>query len=322
MKARLIHSKDLDKINWDRLVSESKQGSIFLESGYLNTILADEWSGIEVHDDNELVAVMPVFIKKKLGLNYALQPILAKYWGIAFIERNYTSYNKEYSFKKDIVTAVIDCIPNGLVKINYNFHPEFDYPLPFYWKSYGLKSSYTYVLDAKGKTESNIFDDYSSQLKSSIRTAQKNEIKIFEDDSASALISILEENRKSGKMIYEPRYYQMLDQVIKYGLKNGKCFSLTAINNNGDKVASSIYLKDNHTVYALIHVMAKSHSKTDALSLLVHNAVLRTASEHRQFDFLGSMIEPVEAFNRRFGAKPVPYLNVSKINKVLRAFGK
>jgi len=322
LKARLTHCRDIDKINWDRLVSESKQGSVFMKSDYLNTILANEWSGIEVFEDNELVAVMPILIKNKWGLSYALQPILAKYWGIAFVNRNYANKNKEYSFKKDIVAAIIDCIPKGLANLNYNFHPEFDYPLPFYWKSYSLKSSYTYVLDARGKSESNIFDDYSSQLKSSIRTAQKNEIKIFEDDSASALIYILEENRKSGKMIYDQGYYQLLDQVIKTGLNNGNSFSLTAVNQNEEKVASSIYLKDNHTVYALIHAMAKSHSKTDGLSLLVHNAVLRAASGHLKFDFLGSMIEPVEAFNRRFGAEPIPYLNVSKINKLLRTFGK
>jgi hypothetical protein len=34
------------------------------------------------------------------------------------------------------------------------------------------------------------------------------------------------------------------------------------------------------------------------------------------------MLEPVEAFDRHFGAYPVPYLNISKKNILLSAFGK
>jgi hypothetical protein len=322
LKARLIHSNEIDRQKWDRLVSESGQGSIFTESGYLDIILTRNWSGIEVYDDSELIAVMPVKINRKWGFTYALQPILAKYWGIVFMNRNYESPHKEYSFKKDVVKCVIDCIPKNIISFNYNFHPEFDYPLPFFWRSCTLRTSYTYILDARGKNESNIFNGYSSQLKNSIRTAQKNDIRIVEDNSTSALTSILEGNRKSGKTIFEPGYYDMLNRIIKDGQISGKSFSLTALDKNENKVASSIYLKDNHTVYALIHTMAKSFSKTDGLSLLVHQAVLRAAAQNCKFDFLGSMIEPVEAFNRRFGASPVPYLNISKKSRLLHVFGK
>jgi len=322
LRASLLHSKDIDKQMWDRLVAESPQGSIFIETGYLDTLLSNDWSGIEVYEDNELIAIMPVLIKKKWGFEYALQPTMSKYWGVVFAKKAYSGTQKEFSFKKDVLAAAIDCIPKGLAMFNYNFHPDFDYALPFFWKSYSLRTSYTYILDTRGKTESEILSNYSAQLKNSIRTAQKNEITIIRDNSGSALLKILDENRKSGKTILDPGYYEMLDRIINNGSKNGKGFSLTAVDKNGEEVASSVYLQDSHTVYALIHIMAKVFSKTDALSLLVHKAVLKATSENCKFDFLGSTIEPVEAFNRRFGAKPVSYLNISKKSRLLRLFGK
>ena len=322
MKANLLHNSEIDKPQWDKLVLESLQGSIFTESGYLDTILPGAWSGIEVYEGNELIAVMPIFIKQKWGLKYALQPILAKYWGIVFKKRERLSNHREYSFKKKIVNAVLECIPPNLASLNYNFHPDFDYPLPFFWKSYKLRTAYTCILDPRGKPETEIFNNYASGLKNSIQTAKKNEIKIISDNSVEVLLKILEDIRRSGKTIYEPKYYEILTSILKYGLNTGKSFSLTAVNNTGTSVASSVYLKDHQTVFALTHVISPSFSKTDALSLLVHQAVLKAASLNCKFDFLGSMIEPVEAFNRRFGAIPTPYLNISKKSRFLLALGK
>jgi len=318
----LLHNSGIDKSQWDKLVSESPQGSIFAESGYLDAILHGAWSGIEVYDGDELMAVMPIFIKQKWGFQYALQPIMAKYWGIVFKKKEYIATHKEYSFKKKIVTAVLECIPPGLVNWNYNFHPGFDYPLPFSWKSYKLRASYTYILDVRGKPGNEILINYSPALRSSIRTAQKHGINIREDRSADSLLSILKQERQSGKTIFEPKYYDTLECIIKYGLGNGKSFALSAIDGSGNAVASSVYIKDNHTVYALIHIMARAFSKTDGLSLLVHHAVLKAAVLNCKFDFLGSMIQPVESFNRRFGAVPTPYLTISKKSRFLFAFGK
>ncbi len=317
MKAKLLHNSNINKAEWNNLVARSPQGSIFVETGYLDVILPGKWSGIVVYDGDELVAIMPYLIKRKWGISYALQPIMAKYWGIIIQNKEYQNAYKSLSFKKKVINAVIEAIPNNLSYVNYNFHPEFDYPLPFYWKSYRLTTSYTYILDAYDLEEQELFNTYSPELKNSIRTAQKKEIKIIEDSSAQALIGVLDQNKKDGKTIYESSQYQTLEEVLQYGLKNKNGFSLTAMDNKGNTVASSIYMKDSHSIYALIHTMPRSASKTDALSLLVHHAILKASKQGLKFDFLGSMIEPVEAFNRRFGALPVPYLNISKKNQLL-----
>ncbi len=322
MKGKLLHNNEINKEEWDLLVARSSQGSIFTETWYLDLILKGDWRGILVYDNEALVAVMPIFINRKWGFSYALQPIMMKYWGIVFENRVFANTFKEFSFKKKVINAAIDCIPQNLDYFNYNFHPSFNYPLPFYWKSYQLKTSFTYLLDVRGMNEADIFNRYSPELKNSIRTAQKNEITIKEDTSINALTDVLENNKSTGKIIYQPKHYDTLNRILESGLAIGKCFSLTAMDNMGHPVASSIYIKDNKTVYSLIHIMAKSSSKTDALSLLVHQAIIKSSKLNLSFDFLGSMIEPVEAFNRRFGAQPVSFQTISKKNQLLSLFGK
>jgi len=87
-------------------------------------------------------------------------------------------------------------------------------------------------------------------------------------------------------------------------------------------LAASIYLCDHKYTYAITHNVLYTKRYSDALSLLVHQAILESVKRGLNFDFLGSMIEPVEAFNRRFGTQPTPYLNISKKNILISAIGK
>jgi len=323
LKARYLQSNQIDKKEWDNLVLSSPQGSIFLESGYIDIILRKGWGGVVVHDtEDKLLAIMPLNIKSKLGIQYALQPVFTKFWGIAFAARDFKNTQSKYSWEKKIVTAIANCIPKNLQAFEYNFHPAFDYPMPFYWKNYEIEARYTYLLNCAGLSADEIFNGYSPGLKGSIRTGNKNNLTIINDTSIDSLIQILSQSVESRKIIVDPKYFGTLRGIFDYGKKTGKSFSLTAVTDQGLPIASSIYIKDNKAIYALAHNMLYEHSHLDALSLLVHHAILYCSGSGLSFDFLGSMIEPIEAFNRRYGAKPVPYLSISKKNILISALGK
>ena len=54
-----------------------------------------------------------------------------------------------------------------------------------------------------------------------------------------------------------------------------------------------------------------------ANSLCMWEAISFSSTVSEQFDFEGSMLEPVERFFRAFGARQVPYFEVTKINSRL-----
>lgn len=322
MKACLLHNREIDKSQWDKLISGSPQGSVFVQSGYLDVLMQGTWSGIMVYEDDELVAIMPISIKQKWGLSYALQPILAKYWGIAFSERAYSGLYKEYSFKKKVVSAIVGCIPQKPVYINYNFNPAFDYPLPFYWKGYSLQTRYTYFLDTHIRDIDELFKNYGSSLKTNLRRAQKNGVTVVNDTSAENLIHILPDSHKSGEELVPVKLYSQIRDIFNYGFPLDKCFSMTALNTDKEPIASSLFFRDNKAAYAMLLAVHQKHRLSAASALLMHEAIAVTAAQKLKFDFSGSMLEPVEAFDRHFGALPTPYLNISKKSRFLFTFAK
>jgi hypothetical protein len=57
------------------------------------------------------------------------------------------------------------------------------------------------------------------------------------------------------------------------------------------------------------------HLRTSgAGSLVLWEAIKFAATVSEQFDFEGSMIEPVERFFRAFGGTPTPYFSIQKLS--------
>src|SRR4051812_12170900 len=116
MRAELVPAAEVNIEKWDALVAASAQGTVFAESWYINSILR-QWHAILVYDDDgELQAGMPLYITQRSLIKYSLQPILAKYWGVMFIDRPFTNSYKEFAWKKKVLDAAVDAIPTNLAK--------------------------------------------------------------------------------------------------------------------------------------------------------------------------------------------------------------
>jgi len=322
LKAKLLDHSEIDREKWDALVLGSPQGSVFMHTGFMDALLPDGWQGIVLYDGDELLAIMPQNIQDKWGLKTALQPLFCKYWGIALADRVFKNNHSEFSWKKKVITAIIDALPSKTASIDYFFHPAFDYPLPFIWKNFSLEARYTYQLQTKGKSISDFFSVYPDSLKNTIRKAEKNELRLITNHDAEALISILQENTDAGKKMVTPQQYPVLENIFEYVRQSGNGFSFSVVDLDNKPVASSFYLTGSRSVYALAHNARPAKTDNGALSLLVHHAIGESVANQVDFDFLGSVHEAFEAFNRRFGARPVPYLAISKKNKLLTVLGR
>lgn len=53
-------------------------------------------------------------------------------------------------------------------------------------------------------------------------------------------------------------------------------------------------------------------------SLVMWEAISFASTVSRQFDFEGSMIEPVERFFRAFGGEPVSFFSISKLSRQMK----
>lgn len=309
MKAEFVPHHSIDRTGWDSLVSSSPQGSIFAESWYIDAILP-EWHAILVYDGESLQAVMPLYISRRHFMKYSLQPILAKYWGLIFADRSFKNTYEEYSWKKKVTDAAAAAIPADLMRIVAYFHPVFDYGLPFRNNGFSLETRYTYRLNLDKETP--LRKDFAEAVMKKVNKAVKAGYEVRNESSVETLMSLIEKNAKSGKSVLAPSYYQVFRSMAAKAYTRSQAFTKTVLDQEGNRIASSILLRDSRCTYFLSGLVDPAFRQTGAVPLMVTEILAETQNHAAGFDFLGSMTESIETFNRSFGARPVPYLAVSK----------
>ena len=87
-----------------------------------------------------------------------------------------------------------------------------------------------------------------------------------------------------------------------------------ADNKTGEKVAMRFVVYDRTTAYSLLSAI-QPDTKVNGLSELLFWKVIQYLSDKVQvFDFEGSMVESIEHSYRLYGAKQVPYFQITKSN--------
>ncbi|MFW5887065.1 MAG: hypothetical protein ACOCUL_04840, partial [Bacteroidota bacterium] len=77
-KIRYLTRLEIDYKNWDQCIEAAYNGSIFGYSWFLN-LICDDWHAIMEGDYEK---VMPLIVKRKLGLEYIALPEFAYQFGI------------------------------------------------------------------------------------------------------------------------------------------------------------------------------------------------------------------------------------------------
>lgn len=310
MRAELVPGTKVDFEKWDDLVATSPQGTVFAESWYINSILP-HWHAILVYDDDGVLqAGMPLYISQRSLIKYSLQPILAKYWGVLFIQRPFNDTYKEYAWKKKVLDAIISALPANLAKTIIYFHPSFDYGLPFSQNGFSLGTRYTYKLDLEGTDD--LKKGYAAAVNQKVNKAKKAGYETRIEPSIEAVMNLIAKNAKQGRSVLAPSYFSAFRKLAKEGYTRNQAFTLNVINEKQEAVASSILLNDNKCVYFLVGLTDPDFRQTGANPLLLTEILAEAKLRAKEFDFLGSMTESIESFFRSFGARPVPYLTVSK----------
>lgn len=87
---------------------------------------------------------------------------------------------------------------------------------------------------------------------------------------------------------------------------------------NGILHAAIYIIWDRNSAYYLMGGSDPKLRNSGAFSLCMWEAIKFAATVSSRFDFEGSMLEPIERFFRHFGARQVPYFNVTYRSKFLK----
>lgn len=312
MQCRKIAGPALDPGSWDEFIRTSPQGALFHLHGYL-TACMPAWEAFVLEENGIWQAVMPIYPGKKGPYQSFLQAPFVQYGGICFRDKQHKGTYDEYSWKNEIVQMMAAALEPYHV-IQFNFSPHFDYPLPFHWKGFTLWQRFTYRLDLS-PDEKALFSQFAAPLQRQIKKAGRNGIQIEESKDFSTLLSLLRIQEQNGRFPLgkHRERHSIFQRLAEYLLSTDKGKLYLALNGEGKLLAAGLFGYHVTTCRYLTGAYDPQGGDSGAMSLLMWEAIRKAQIRGMDvFDFEGSMIEGIEAFFRKFGSLPTPYLQIQR----------
>lgn len=111
-----------------------------------------------------------------------------------------------------------------------------------------------------------------------------------------------------------PYKFELIQQIDE-ACRARNCRKMWFAIDDIGQVHSAIYVVwDEQSAYYIMGGADPLLRTSGATSLLLWTAIKEASRQGKQFDFVGSMFEPIDRFFRGFGAVQKPYLQISKTN--------
>ena len=303
-----------NKFKYQKFCKLEKEIPIFAHPWYLDAVCqsgTDSWDVILIEKAGKTIASLPYYLKKSGPFLVSTMPPLTKFLGPHLSP----DFRKPKQARK-IIKELIEQLPK-VALFNQNFFYNFTDWLPFYWQGFRQTTSYSYVIDDLSDLEK-VFSNFSADYRNNKIKKAKESISVVLDRSLEDYYDIASMSFKRQKLTFpfSLDYFKKYDAAI--AAQNARQLFF-AIDKN-DKIHSVVYLLIDHD-RAYYHLAGDDPDlrNSGAGTLLVWEAIQYTKNELglNIFDFEGSMIKPIERVRRQFGAKQVPYFNVSKYGSKL-----
>lgn len=276
--------------------------SVFQKEWWLDAVAPGKWAAVVVKRGNEVVARLPYSMEKRYGLTILAQPPLTPALG-PWLQIPDAKPAKQLSRQKMLIWELLEMLPKYDL-FNQGFHSSITNWLPFYWKGFEQTTRYTYVLRDLSDLNK-IWGSFSGHTRRNIRKAQGRVI-VKTNFEIDRFLDLNEKTfRRQGKALpYSREFVRRLDSACV----NQKARRIFYAEDSSGQVHAAIYiLWDEQSAYYLMGGEDPELRNSEASSLLMWQAIQFASTVTKQFDFEGSMIQPIERFFRGFGTQQVPY---------------
>ena len=281
---------------------------LFFQPWWLEAVSPDAWDYVVVRRGEEVAAVLPYTFKMRLGrLRLIEMPFLTPYLG-PWLRQSNAKYANRLGEEKDLMTELIDGLPR-FATFKQDFHPTITNWLPFFWKGFRQTTRYTYRTDETKDLEA-LWSETRDNVRTDVKKARKTlEVRETEDFDQFLPLHRMTFARQGRGLPYSEDKIRELDRAC--AAQNARKMFLAT--EPGGRAHAVIYLlHDCRHVYYFFSGSDPEVRSSGAISLLVWHAITWALSMGKQFDFEGSMAEPIERAFRSFGARQTPYLQVEK----------
>jgi hypothetical protein len=298
---------------WDELVDASPQGSLFCRSWWLNVVAPDA-RVLGYFDRGRLIAGIPLFFKKRLGVKFCTMPSLTQTWGVV-IEPIEGKSVHQITRQMEILTIFARHLAREQVFLQ-RFHPAIVNFLPFHWLGFRQVFRVTYVIEHLCDLD-RIWEEMRDNQRREIRKAEKRGIIVEPCDPEVVADNLAKTYDRQGLQC--PTETDLLRRIHHAARQNGAGDCFAARDVDGKVHAAAMLVWDRKRAYYLTGGGDPALRTSGATSLLLWKMMQFASVRSAVFDFEGSQIPAVERFFRAFGASQVWYHEISRMPRWLRA---
>lgn len=289
-----------------------REGSVpvFHQDWWLDAAVGSEnWDVALVEKGGRIDAALPFYLRKRYGVTILTVPNLTPSLG-PWLRPYDGKMNKRIAREKSLLTDLFASLPQHDL-YQQNWHVGQQNWQPLYWNGFEQSTGYTYRLNDLSNTDE-IWNAMDQNTRNDVRKAHNREsVRIREATSIEEVLRVCAKTfaRQGLRVPYSGAY---ANTMISAAQQQGAVDLLIAEGKMGELHASAVILYGNEVAYYILGGGDPEHRKSGAASLILWEAIQRSAERVKAFDFEGSMIEPIERFFRGFGGTQTPYMRICR----------
>jgi Acetyltransferase (GNAT) domain len=283
--------------------------SIFEQPWWLESVAPGAWGEAVVQRGDGVVARLPYVRRRQLGLNTIVQPAFTQTLGPWFAPMG-GKYARRLDTEKKLMGQLIEMLPPFDVFLMC-FSPAMTNWLPFCWAGFSATLLYTYRIEDLSDLD-RVQQDFQDHVRRGIRKAQGT-VEVDDELPLEEMLRLdaLTFARRGLKPGRRAAIVRRLDAACA---QRGARRIFGAVDAAGRTHAALYVAWDERTLYALMSARDPELQAAGANTLLYWEAIRLASRVSREFDFEGSMVEPIEHYFRGFGGRQTPYFCVRKAN--------
>ena len=279
---RFLSHIEIDKLKWDNVIETSQYPVFYALSWYLDFV-SPEWCAL-VEDD--YVMVMPLPIKKKLGISLITQPIMSQQLGV---------FSKLEIQQSDLI-RFLRAIPirYPLVRLSMNVsNPSNACRDVSIKQNFVLPLSNSYI---------ELQQNFSANTIRNVKKAKRSEIKVKPCVSIKDAFNLF---AQSNSFYNEIKYKTVLEFLVKRN-----CCEIVGAFGNDELLAVSFFVKDNNRYVYIASTVNVQGRKMRAQYAIINYFIESHSQEKALLDFEGSSIPSIAKFFKGFGAQKQEYFAI------------
>lgn len=302
-----IRNSAIDRQKWDNCINQCHWGNVYALSTYLDILTQNHWEAL-IYGDYEMI--MPVPLRKKLGITYTYRPDFCQQLGV-FALQNTISEIILSAFYSELYKKCSQII----YPLNYQNHC-----LPI--KGLSFKKRTNFILNLYSSYQK-LYENYSGDLKRNLIKSSKAGLVLKQGIEIKTVIQLYKETWNHLHYISDNGYLQFEKLVFSLG-KNALSESY-GVYQHDKLMAACVVFNYKNRIYYPFSAISNDGRKFGAAAFMIDSILQQYTGSGIQFDFEGSDLESVSFFYKKFNPVNEPYYQMEKtfgpwamINSVLK----